>query len=285
MISFRKKKDKRPAAGVDAQDGTAEPASTQTISTVINISPVELSTPQMKVLTKGLSFAPTNNTNHFETRRDLFRFYRNLHLKLWYSQKQPGDHISQQNFSDKGGAVVVWHYDKYIQEAHRQLQNNIYYTELPSNPLSTMKEQLDSLLTRVRDNGWINTAEYGFLSCEHPRLATFYMLPKVHKEPKDNPPGRPIVAANGTLTEPASQYIDYFLKPYVQSLPSYVKDTTDVLNKLNQVHDIPWDFMVTMDVETLYTNIDHSEGLRAVNHYLSDREGEVPPTGFFTGTN
>lgn len=106
------------------------------------------------------------------------------------------------------------------------------------------------------------------------------ILPKVHKEPKDNPPGRPIVAANGTLTEPASQFIDYYLKPYVHRLPSYVRDTTDVLNRLSRVDDTVSDFMVTMDVEALYTNIDHSDGLRAVSHYLSDREELTPPTGF-----
>ncbi len=37
--------------------------------------------------------------------------------------------------------------------------------------------------------------------------------------------------------------------------------------------------LVTMDVESLYTNIDHVEGLEAVEHFLSDRSPEsVPPT-------
>ena len=59
-----------------------------------------------------------------------------------------------------------------------------------------------------------------------------------------------------------------------------MRDTTDVLNKLSQVDEAVWDFMVTLDVEALYTNIDHSDGLRAINHYLSDREGLMPPTDF-----
>lgn len=71
------------------------------------------------------------------------------------------------------------------------------------------------------------------------------MLPNVLKEPTDNPPGRPILAANGTLTEPA-QFIDYFLKPYVHKLPSYVQDTIDVLNRLSLIDDDTfWDFHVT----------------------------------------
>lgn len=317
---------------------------------MINLSTLELTSNQIQVLSKGLSFAPTYHPSHFDTKIDLFKFYRNLHLKVWYSQRpsntqdqslepQPStskfkpksnffplstnpsllaftkkvDYDIQRLFAtpsppvykhnltsseqkalrelqqnkdiiikraDKGGAVVVWEYEKYTKEAKRQLQNTEYYTELSSNPSAEMRKELDALLIKARDNGWINSKEYGFLLCEHTRLATFYMLPKVHKEPRDNPPGRPIVAANGSLTEPASQFIDYFLKPYVQKLPSYVQDTTDVLNKISKIDDMTWDFLVTLDVESLYTNISHVDGLRAISHYLSDRDGMMPPSNF-----
>lgn len=78
--------------------------------------------------------------------------------------------------------------------------------------------QLDftALLNKAKDAGWITECESGFLKWEHPRMAAFYILPEIHKEP--------IVSANGTLTEPASQNIDYFLKPFVHELPSYVQD-------------------------------------------------------------
>lgn len=70
---------------------------------------------------------------------------------------------------------MVWQYEKYIQEAHRQLENTLYYTELHTNPLHHMKEELTALLNRARDGGWINIYEHCFLSCEHPGLATFYI--------------------------------------------------------------------------------------------------------------
>lgn len=40
----------------------------------------------MSVLSKGLSFAPTHSVTSFDTRVDLFRFYRSLHLKVWHAQ-------------------------------------------------------------------------------------------------------------------------------------------------------------------------------------------------------
>ena len=41
-------------------------------------------------------------------------------------------------------------------------------------------------------------------------------------------------------------------------------------------------FLVMMDVDALYSNIDHSEGIKALRHYLQSREkGLMPPKNFF----
>ena len=45
-------------------------------------------------------------------------------------------------------------------------------------------------------------------------------------------PGRPIVSACNSSTDNISNYIDYVLKPLMESLPSYVKDTTHFIQKL-----------------------------------------------------
>lgn len=53
--------------------------------------------------------------------------------------------------------------------------------------------------------------------------------------------------------------------------------TTVVLNKLNQVGDTAWDYMLTMDVEALYTCKDHSDSLRALHHFYQTKRGLIPP--------
>lgn len=70
-----------------------------------------------------------------------------------------------------------------------------------------MKELLVILLTHARNSEWITDSEMKYMTVEHPSVATFYLLPKVHKPPFDNPPGRPIISGNGTLTEPASKFV------------------------------------------------------------------------------
>ena len=61
-----------------------------------------------------------------------------------------------------------------------------------------------------------------------------------------------------------SQLVDFFLQPHVKLLPSYIKDTTHFLLKLNQLGDLPPNtILATLDVASLYTNIPNTEGLEA----------------------
>ena len=60
-----------------------------------------------------------------------------------------------------------------------------------------------------------------------PHTSRFYLLPKIHKP---NNPGRPIVSACSCPTENISAYLDEVLAPFVQSLPTYAKDTNHALH-------------------------------------------------------
>lgn len=134
--------------------------------------------------------------------------------------------------ADKGGVVVVWGYDQYTEEAHRQLGDTTSYIPLNINPTETLVEELKTILTDARDDDLISTQELDFLFRPYPRIASFHLLPKVHKcktNPPTNPPGRPVIPGNETLMEPISKYVDFFIKPLLPLLPAYIQDTTDVL--------------------------------------------------------
>ena len=87
-------------------------------------------------------------------------------------------------------------------------------------------------------------------------------------------------STNGTLTEPASKYIDSYIKPFVKNLPSFIEDSVDVINGLSNLGDVSGQYLITCDVESLYTTIDHKEGLEAVRHYLCERVETTPPSDF-----
>ncbi len=86
------------------------------------------------------------------------------------------------------------------------------------------------------------------------------MLPKIHKP---GIPGRPIISGWGSPTCNLSKYIDYYLKPIVRHIPSYIQDTTHLLRTLKQYDGQipPESLLVTFDVRSLYTNIRNEDGI------------------------
>ena len=109
----------------------------------------------------------------------------------------------------------------------------------------------------------IDEETYNYLLPRRSRPAQFYILHKIHKK-KDNPPGRPIVSASSHPTEHISQFVDAHLNPLVPELPSYIKDTTHYLRKLDDLKELPpGSLLVTLDVSSLYTNVPQKEGIEA----------------------
>ena len=95
-----------------------------------------------------------------------------------------------------------------------------------------------------------------------PKTPRFYLLPKIHKEGN---PGRPVISSVDCHTSRISAFVDYHIQDSAQSLKSYVKDTTDFVNKINHIGELPENsYLVTMDVKALYTNIPNDEGLQAL---------------------
>ncbi|XP_040294184.1 uncharacterized protein LOC121005481 [Bufo bufo] len=173
--------------------------------------------------------------------------------------------------------------DLYTKEANRQLQNRTFHVPLPSDPTMVFKKKFDRLLKTARDMFIITKKEHLFLEVSHPIIPTFYMLPKVHKDLR-NPPGRPIVAGIGGLCEQACTYVDFFLQPIVLGLPSYVRDSLHLIEMLEHLPITTDVLLVTCDVESLYTNIAHKDGIRATTHFLEKSTSEEPAHRTFLGS-
>ena len=48
-----------------------------------------------------------------------------------------------------------------------------------------------------------------------------------------------------------SKFVDHYLRPNAEALPSYIKDTADFISKINGVENITEDtFLVTLDVKS-----------------------------------
>lgn len=174
--------------------------------------------------------------------------------------------------ADKSSTIVVMNRSDYIAEVERQLRDEKYYEKLDENPHEKFKQEINAKISAVKSNAHLS----GFQDVKTPnetRIPQFYILPKTHKKHDSSLPlgypGRPIVSACGSLTENVSAFIDSTLKSHMESLPSYVKDTTDFINKIRKLPQLSKDsFLVTMDVSSLYSNIPHSEGIEACQYFM-----------------
>lgn len=144
------------------------------------------------------------------------------------------------------------------------------YRILERGPSDIFRNELRNILQTACSQGLLDKKEMDFLLPTTYQIPTFYGLPKIHKgvHPLKC---RPIVSGINSLSQNVGIYLDEILKPFVLSLPSYLRDTTDLLGKLEGVSFGDHFWLCSIDVEALYSSIPHNCGLRAVKDFLGTR--------------
>jgi hypothetical protein len=99
------------------------------------------------------------------------------------------------------------------------------------------------------------------------RPATFYCLPKIHKN-QIPIPGRPIASAPSTLTYHTSIYLNNILKPLLPHLPTICQSSSDAIRMLSGKSFPNSAILFTADVKSLYPSIPMKHGLDAVKNIL-----------------
>lgn len=181
--------------------------------------------------------------------------------------------------ADKGGTVVLMDRETYINEINKQLNNMDFYQEITYDPGKQIQALIQMVLVEATNLGYITEDVAKSLFKHQYRTPVFYTLPKIHK-PGYPPPGRPIVSGCDSLLDPLSKYLDYYLQPLVSQIPSYLKDTQDLIQKIEGTTLSDETGLVTLDITSLYTNITHVEAYRAVSIFLDKRGDLFPPSHF-----
>jgi hypothetical protein len=174
--------------------------------------------------------------------------------------------------ADKSNTIVIMDTCDYKLEVLRHLDDKNYYEKISKNPSESVKHNISMCIEKMQEHNNNISSEFDVFPDEI-RTPVFYILPKIHKKIDSalpiGYPGRPIVSACNSPTENISKYIDYVLRPHVMNLPSYIKDTTDFINKIkSKKFKSEQTLLVTLDVSSLYTNIPHDDGTSFCKHFL-----------------
>ena len=112
------------------------------------------------------------------------------------------------------------------------------------------------------------------------KTSGFYGLPKIHKSKVICPEPyirvlrpadlkfRPIGAGPRCPTSRLSNYVDILIKPFTLHVRSYLRDTIDFLNYLPRTVS-ERTILVSFDVTSLYTNINHDLRVKAMEYWIS----------------
>ena len=176
------------------------------------------------------------------------------------------------NVADKGNNVVIQNKCDYISEILNQLNSHNHYERLvePLYPSTAIK--LTKILTKLRALDFITPKQFLYLSPPpNPRPRRLYTLPKIHKPPAQwfvpfkIPPGRPIISDIDSESYHIAEYINHFLQPLAAKQQSFIRDSFHFLDLIKERGPIPsHTVLVSLDVDSMYTNIDNTDGLRCL---------------------
>lgn len=186
--------------------------------------------------------------------------------------------------ADKGGKVVIMNRTDYIKEGYRQLDDPKYYCKLSTPIYHTTATQISTILDSLKKSRTLNSKQIEYLKGDpNPKPRRFYLLPKIHKPPETwpvpflIPSGRPIVSDCGSESYRTAEFIDFFLNPLSTKHNSYLRDTKHFVEKVRSITLKEPCFLFSMDVESLYTNIDTHKGMEIIQHCLKKHPDPTRP--------
>ena len=182
--------------------------------------------------------------------------------------------------SDKNLGPVVMDRSDYMKRAiNDHLSNTNVYTKLSEHDarriMASIRFDLEQAFDRYGND--LPDAERiyleRFIEQGVYRMKQFYITIKVHKDNKT----RPIVSCCGSQTEGFSKWIDYKCKELLPLVPTYLRDSYQVLKELRELKDLPSNAkLFTFDAVSMYTNINTNHGIEIFRKWFTEFKDEIP---------
>ena len=166
--------------------------------------------------------------------------------------------------ADKGDAKVVISTPQYLELAYRHLGDRSTYQLLDKDTTQEIAERFNLYVDTCLNKGVISMQLEQYNRLRLPPQVdpqTIYFLPKIHK---DLLKLRRIVSCTNKPIYTAMAFLDKLLQPHVKKVKSYLKHSTDLVHKLQTLKVQPHAYLVTLDIESFYTNITHEEATKSI---------------------
>ena len=171
--------------------------------------------------------------------------------------------------ADKGNAVVIQNVEDYRRKIGDLLQTTGKFEKLTGDPTLKREFELQKELRKlnakkgekgIERKSRIDDKTYRKILPCGSRAGVMYGLGKVHKS---GTPLRPIISAIGTYNYNLAKYLESILKPLVNK-EFILTDTYDFVNKISKLDVVIDRYLVSFDVESLFTNVPTLETIELI---------------------
>ncbi|XP_064098125.1 uncharacterized protein LOC135209357 [Macrobrachium nipponense] len=166
---------------------------------------------------------------------------------------------------DKGGGTVILNKHEYINKMENILDDTSKFEKLGSPDLYNViksEDKINRFLRALKQNGIIDERMYQSLFVTGSSYGIMYGLPKVHKT---DVPIRPILSSNNTANYNLAKFLVPILEPLAKG-PYTLTCSADFKDEIiKQDSDL---FMVSLDVESLFTNVPVGETIQIILNKL-----------------
>ena len=181
--------------------------------------------------------------------------------------------------SDKGNFIAIIDKDDYLQKMRNILSDSSKFSEVSVtnekhlNFFVNIEKQITDLLKQLNDSQVISDTEYKKLKPKGSRFGILYGLCKIHKSLIDNcPPFRPILSAIKTPSYNIAKHLLPILEP-ITTNKFTIKNSFEFAKEV--IEQDSGLYMASLDVESLFTNIQLEETINISCDSLFSNEAKI----------
>ena len=254
--------------------------------TTKNHMPKNYSTPEdIKIYLSSLKSEINDQRNRIKEKCNLPVDELNALKDLIRLQK---DRIIVIKACNKGAGIMILNFNEYMKACYEHLlsktkDNKPYYKEVDNFEVERSKKKIRNVLLYMLENKILSNLEFNAMCADDKNPGRFYCNFKVHKKHahKEAPPVRPIISGSGSITEGIATFVEHHIQPISTSHDTYLQDTPDFLRLISDINQGPKlnknAMLVTWDVDGLFTNIIHKDGLQNLQELLEEnKQNEIP---------
>ena len=176
--------------------------------------------------------------------------------------------------SDKGGEMVVMNSARYNALAWDHLSDDTTYEKTARDPTDTQEREINALWKTATKKTTLPALMVNKLVTRHSRIAQFYHLPKTHKRQLNI---RPIVSCINSPGEKMAWLLHQIFRPFLSEVPAHLENTHQLLTKLKAIpaEQLAGKTPISLDVVSLYTNVNVQEAMEVINRLLRNKFQEA----------